>query len=44
MHAETFNTKTNTFYPKIFGLGALTPKEVSALSHVPLNRPVDYGE
>ncbi|QLL24341.1 phytanoyl-CoA dioxygenase family protein [Actinobacteria bacterium IMCC26103] len=44
MHAETFNTKTNTFYPKIFGLDALTPQEVSTLAHVPLNRPIDYGE
>ena len=44
MHAETFNTKTNTFYPKIFGLDALTPEKVSTLARVPLNRPIDYGE
>ena len=44
MHAQTLNTKTNTYYPKLFGLDALTPEQVSSLTSIPLNRPKDYGE
>jgi hypothetical protein len=44
MKAETYNTKTNTYYPKIFGTDALTPSDVAKLKQVPLNRPKDFGE
>lgn len=44
MDSKIYNTDSKTFYPIIFGVDELKPREVANLEKVPSNRAIDFGE
>ena len=44
MDAGIFNTDTKTYYPVIFGSDEILLHDIENLRHIPVNRPIDFGE